>query len=206
MYYYSVGHKATKEIVIRKSRFIGFISPVMDEVEAENLLIIAKERWPQARHYCYAYILHEQKIERYSDDGEPSGTAGVPILSVLRNNSLENVMLIVTRYFGGTLLGAPGLVRAYSQTASLVIQATRIKKLELCIQLRVKCDYTYWDNIEHKLLQKGVLIEHIDYLEKVIAHIYCPVEKEEYFKDQIISFSNGSAEIITYSREYKSLS
>ncbi len=206
MHYYSVDSEAVGEIIIRKSRFIGYISPIASEAEAENLLEQAKIKWPQARHYCYAYILRDQNTERYSDAGEPSGTAGVPILTVLRNNNLENVMVIVTRYFGGTLLGAPGLVRAYSQTTSQVIQATGIKKFELCIHLQVICDYTYWGNIEHKLLQGGVLLSQVDYLEKITADIYCPIGKAEDFKNQITSFSNGTAEIKTYEEAYKSLS
>ncbi|NLJ72270.1 MAG: YigZ family protein, partial [Syntrophomonadaceae bacterium] len=122
MYYYSVSDEVIGEIVIKKSRFIGYISPVNSETEAEDIVKKAKQKWPNARHYCYAYVLREQNLERYSDDGEPSGTAGVPILGVLRNQNLENIIVVVTRYFGGTLLGAPGLVRAYSNATSQVIQ------------------------------------------------------------------------------------
>lgn len=205
MYYYSVDREAVEEIVIKKSRFISYISPIDNEEDAENIINVAKEKWPQARHYCYAYILRNQKIERYSDDGEPSGTAGVPILSVLRNNNLENVIIVVTRYFGGTLLGAPGLVRAYSQAASQAIQATSIKKYELCTHIQVVCDYTYWGNIEHKTVQEHVLIANIEYLDKVKAELYCPVDKAEELINIITSISNGTAKIETYNNIYINL-
>lgn len=205
MNYLSVAKEAIEEIIIKKSRFIGYVTPIYDEEDAQNVLNYAREKWPQARHYCYAYVLKNNNIERYSDDGEPSGTAGVPILSVIRNNDLKNVMVVVTRYFGGTLLGAPGLVRAYTQASSLAIQTAGIKRFDLCTHLQITCDYTYWGNIEHKLLQEGILVNNIEYLDKVKADIFCPVDEVELFKNQVITFSNGTAEITTYEQLYKSL-
>lgn len=205
MNYFSVGKEAVEEIIIKKSRFIGYVTPVYDEEGAQYILEYVREQWPQARHYCYAYILKENNAERYSDDGEPSGTAGVPILSVLRNNNLKNAMIVVTRYFGGTLLGAPGLVRAYTQASSLAIQTAGIKRFDLCTHLQITCDYTYWGNIEHKLLQEGILVNNIDYQDKVIADIYCPVNDVEAFKNKVITFSNGTADITTFDQVYKSL-
>lgn len=205
MNYFSVAQEAVEEIVIKKSRFIGYVTPIYDEENVQNILNYAREKWPQARHYCYAYIIKNNNVERYSDDGEPSGTAGVPILSVLRNNDLKNVMVVVTRYFGGTLLGAPGLVRAYTQASSLAIETAGIKRFDLCTHLQITCDYTYWGNIEHKLLQEGILVNNIEYLDKVKADIFCPVNEEESFKNQLTTYSNGTAEIITYEQLYKSL-
>ncbi|HZK42755.1 MAG TPA: YigZ family protein [Syntrophomonadaceae bacterium] len=206
MYYFSVENNAVEEIIIKKSRFISYISPVYDEEEVQKTLDFAKNKWPQARHYCFAYILKNNTlVERYSDAGEPSGTAGVPILSVLRNNNLENVMVVVIRYFGGILLGAPGLVRAYSQATSLVIQKAGIKRFDLCIRLQIICDYSYWGNIEHKLLQKGIIVSDIEYSDKVKAHIYCPIDEQERCKKTIIENSNGTAEISSWEKKYMSL-
>ncbi len=204
MYFFSVKNKGIEEIVIKKSRFIGYVAPVINEEEVQQILANTRERWPQARHYCYAYIL-KNGGERYSDDGEPSGTAGVPILSVLRNNQIEDVICVVTRYFGGVLLGAPGLVRAYSQAASSALQTAGIKKLELCAYLQISCDYTYWGNIEHKCMQDGILVENIEYLDIVKATVYCPLDYQESFISKVISLSNGTAEITSHGETYQSL-
>ncbi len=205
MYYFSVENEGIEEVIIKKSRFIGYVAPVYSVENVENILTLTREKWPQARHYCYAYIL-KNGIERYSDDGEPSGTAGVPILSVLRNNQVENVLCVVTRYFGGTLLGAAGLVRAYSQAAALALQSAGIKRLDLCIHLKITCDYSYWGNIEHKCLQQDIIVENIEYLDMVKATIFCPVNYEASFTNKIISLSNGTAQISSYEKLYKSLS
>ena len=205
MYYYSVSDEVIGEIVIKKSRFIGYISPVNSETEAEDIVKKAKQKWPNARHYCYAYVLREQNLERYSDDGEPSGTAGVPILGVLRNQNLENIIVVVTRYFGGTLLGAPGLVRAYSNATSQVIQRASIKKYVLCAHIQITADYSYWSNIEYNLLKEKLLINNVEYLEQVKAELYTPVDKEEKVIKQITSLSNGTTIINKYANQYVSL-
>lgn len=204
MYYFSVKKESIEEVIIKKSRFIGYIRSVANDEEVDDVLAFTREKWPQARHYCYAYIL-KNGGERYSDDGEPSGTAGVPILGVLRNNQVENVICVVTRYFGGILLGAPGLVRAYSQTASLALQTAGIKKLELCVHLEITCDYTYWGNIEHKCMQDKILVENIEYIDVVKARVYCPLNYQASFTNKVISLSNGTSTVTVLGESYKAL-
>src|SRR5690554_203537 len=125
--YRSVAKRTRVEIVIKKSRFIADITPARDEEETEAFLAAVKEEFPTATHHCYAYITgYPGRIVRMNDDGEPSGTAGRPILEVIEREGLTNTMIVVTRYFGGILLGAAGLVRAYARSASEAVAAAGI--------------------------------------------------------------------------------
>ena len=149
----------TAEIIEKKSRFIADIFSVSSEEEALQILEKVKKKYWDARHHCWAYAIgNEQVQERLSDDGEPSGTAGKPILEVIRGNEIHNVLIVVTRYFGGTLLGTGGLVRAYTQAAQEGIAASTIVtktqgykvKIQTIIPLLVKSNI-YWDKKEFRL-------------------------------------------------------
>ena len=139
MDYRTVYEGGKGEIVEKKSRFIGEVFPVETEEEAAEILGNIKKQYWDARHHCWAYVIGEEQVqERFSDDGEPGGTAGKPILEVIRGHGLKNVLVVVTRYFGGTLLGTGGLVRAYTQSAQAGIAAstliTKIDGYELKIE------------------------------------------------------------------------
>ncbi|MBE0341427.1 YigZ family protein, partial [Paenibacillus sp. 28ISP30-2] len=155
--YRTVRGSGSKEIVIRKSRFIGHIQPVQTEEEAAAFIErIKKEHW-NATHNCSAYMIGERdEIQKQSDDGEPSGTAGKPILEVIRNQKLKNVAIVVTRYFGGILLGAGGLIRAYSDGAVAAIEAgdaiTRVLHREIFVEL----DYTWLGKVENELRIRSI--------------------------------------------------
>lgn len=139
----TVEEHISNEIIEKKSRFIANVYPIQSKKEAENKILELKKQYKDARHNCFAFSVYEdnQKYTKCSDDGEPSGTAGVPILNVIEKNGLSNVLIIVTRYFGGILLGAGGLTRAYSGAATDAIQNCEIILVENGIELKVSLDY-----------------------------------------------------------------
>ena len=142
--YRTVAAEAADEFTEKRSRFIGYIRPVQTEEQAlEFIRTRSKEHW-DARHNVYAYVLEGGNLCRYSDDGEPPGTAGIPVLEVLRKNGLTDCAVVVTRYFGGILLGGGGLVRAYSHAARLAVDAAGIVEMRRCLQLEVRCDYAQY--------------------------------------------------------------
>lgn len=148
---------ATIEYVVQKSRFIGSATPVATEEEALDFIRQIKGIYKAATHYCYAYIIGENAgIMRYQDDGEPTGTAGIPILEALRQNKVVNACVVVTRYFGGVLLGAGGLVRAYSHAASESIRAAELALVEQSLRLTLQVPYAQWDKLDYLLSQRPV--------------------------------------------------
>ena len=140
------------EIVINKSRFIGYASPAVTEEQALDFLSEIRKKHRDATHNCYAYIIGQNAgIMRYSDDGEPGGTAGMPMIEVLKAKQLVNCCAVVTRYFGGILLGAGGLVRAYSKTCALGIEAAGIVTMEPSVSYLCEVPYSLWDRADHML-------------------------------------------------------
>lgn len=158
MDYITVRGEATAEVVIKKSRFIGHVFPATDEDEALRLLEAVRTRHRDARHHAFAYRLGPSaRVQRMSDDGEPQGTAGRPILELLQKQDVTDVLLVVTRYFGGVLLGAPGLVRAYGEAArDALAAAERERRRELSV-LRLTLDYTWLGKVQHALEEAGAL-------------------------------------------------
>jgi len=135
------------EFTEKKSRFIGAISPVADESVARAFIDERRNIHREANHNCYAYIIRDGNTLRYSDDGEPSGTAGLPILEVLRREGLWNVAVVVTRYFGGTLLGAGGLVRAYTHGAKIAVDAAKRVTMCPCTLFMLETDYPIYERV-----------------------------------------------------------
>lgn len=152
------------EIVIQKSRFIGQAWPCVTEEEALSHLRAVKEETRDARHHCYAYIIGKNEgILRYSDDGEPGGTAGMPILSLLRSEKLVDCCCVVTRYFGGILLGTGGLVRAYTEACRAAVQASGIVRMErTCLDL-CEVPYPCWDSVRYALDRLPARFEDLDF-------------------------------------------
>ena len=146
----TLGQSASDEITVQKSRFIGYASPVSSEEEALAFLQSIRDRHRDARHACYAYIVGPNEgILRYSDDGEPSGTAGLPIMNVLRGRHLVNCAVVVVRYFGGILLGTGGLVRAYSEACRVGLRAAGLVRMEWTAFHLCEVPYSYWDSLQH---------------------------------------------------------
>lgn len=181
-------------IIIKKSRFIGYAMPVETEEEAARFIeSIQKKHW-DATHNCYAYqIGSHDEIQKSNDDGEPSGTAGKPILEVIKKEGLKNVAIVVTRYFGGIMLGAGGLVRAYGQTAGAGLRAAGIVTRLLFQTVDVNIDYTWLGKVENETLQAGYFVDHIEYLDRVRVSALVPVEETENYTKMITNATNGQA-------------
>lgn len=155
--YFTLAASSREEIFIRKSRFIGEAAPAKSEEEALAFIRTVKADNRSASHHCFAYIIGENAgLMRFSDNKEPQGTAGKPILEVLRKNRLVNCAAVVTRYFGGILLGTGGLARAYSQAASLAVKKAGIALSRRSIQIRAEIPYAYWDKVNNALERPGV--------------------------------------------------
>ena len=141
-HYFTIAEDVITEVKIKGSRFLGFAFPFNDKAELKKIIKNLKEEHPKASHFCFAYRLGADGSEfRSSDDGEPAGTAGKPILGQIDSKSVTNTLIVVVRYFGGTMLGVPGLIDAYKTTASLLLQLTPIIRKNITVQLAVECDY-----------------------------------------------------------------
>ncbi len=155
----TLGRQASDEITIEKSRFIGHAAPCATEEEALAFLRQIREQYRDARHVCYGYIVGTNEgIMRYSDDGEPGGTAGLPIMNVLRGAHLVNCVCGVVRYFGGILLGTGGLVRAYTEGCRLAVQASGVIRMEWTCRLLCEVPYSCWDSVQHAAQDLPVLL------------------------------------------------
>ena len=162
--YLTLSHETEDEYTVQKSRFIGSAFPCHSEEAATTYIQKIKSQYRDANHHCYAYIIGENMgIMRYSDDGEPGGTAGQPILSVIKGASIVNCCIIVTRFFGGLLLGTGGLVRAYTQAAQNVLKAAGIIRMEMTCRDLCEVPYTVWDKTKYELEKLPVSIKDISY-------------------------------------------
>lgn len=194
--YYTVKLEGSDEQIIQKSRFIGYVRRVETEEEALTFIQEIKKKHSDATHNCSAYMIGENdQIQKANDDGEPSGTAGVPILEVLKKRNLKDTCVVVTRYFGGIKLGAGGLIRAYASTTTLAINTTGVVERKMMYAHDVTVDYTLLGKIENELRQSNYLLEKIDYLEQVTLQIYVMSGDEEGFEAWITNLSNGTAHI-----------
>ena len=189
--YKTVKQMATGEIVEKRSRFIADVKPIETEEEAVTFLEEIKKKYWDARHHVYAYVLEENNIQRYSDDGEPAGTAGVPVLDMIKKEGLSNLIVVVTRYFGGILLGTGGLVHAYSKSAKAGVEAAQPVTMTLCCEMTFDCDYSLLGKIQSEALNKGYRISGTDYAENVKISVLVPVSEVSAFESHIIDKTNG---------------
>lgn len=174
------------EIVEKKSRFIATIAPVENEEEATAFIERIRKKYYDARHNCPAFVIGRNKeLTRCSDDGEPSGTAGKPILEVLLGAGLTNVAVVVTRYFGGTLLGTGGLVRAYTQAVQEGLAACKIATMRYGVTIRIETDYTDLGKIQHLLNNKEIPIISSEYTDKVALMVQLPKEQAEGLRKEL---------------------
>ena len=177
----------------KKSRFISYVQPVYSEEEALQFLNSIRKKHYDASHNCYAYILGESmNIQRSSDDGEPSGTAGVPILEVIKKENITNSIVIVTRYFGGILLGVGGLIRAYTEGAVRGIKAAGTVRVQPFAVYQLKMDYGFLSKLQYEIPKKNYIIESIEYLENVTMRVLTTLELENTFIKDIAQWTNGS--------------
>lgn len=192
--YQTIQKRGESEIVISKSRFLGFCIPVASEAEAQEALAQIKKRYYDARHCCYAFRLREGGIARSSDDGEPSGTAGAPILAVLSGAGVENVLCAVVRYFGGVLLGTGGLVRAYGKAASEALEDAGIECIRVCEIVSVTVSYASYNLLEPMLRFKGYPRK-AAFTDQVTLAITLPTEEAEALIASLIDKTDGTAVI-----------
>ncbi len=194
------------EIVEKKSRFIAHVQATHTEEEAVSFIESEKKRYWDARHHCYAYIIGELgETVRYSDDGEPSGTAGRPILEVLTGSGIRNLTLVVTRYFGGTLLGTGGLVRAYTQAAQAGLADSRVAVMRYGYALSVDTDYNGIGKIQYLLGQRGIPIEESAYTDRVSLTFHVPYkEKDKLIKDMTEATAGAARVGVSEPLYYKS--
>lgn len=187
---------SSTEIVEKKSRFIGEVYPVTSEEEAAEILEKVKKMYWDARHHCWAYVVGEtQAVERFSDDGEPGGTAGKPILEVLRGAELTNTLIVVTRYFGGTLLGTGGLVRAYTKASQEALALSTIITRISGFKLKITTDYTGIGKIQYILGQRKIAVLDSEYTDKVEIYVLVSEDEEQRLVSEITEGTNGQAVI-----------
>ena len=176
----TVGSSARIEYEVKKSVFIADVAPVATGQEATDFLRRIKKEFPDARHHVYAYRVGDETLEqRYSDDGEPSGTAGMPVLDVLLHQELDNVICVVTRYFGGILLGTGGLTRAYSTAASMGIEAAGPCKMAVLELFHVGLDYSVSEKFQYAAKKNGFSLGDIIYEATPVIPVYCPKDEKE---------------------------
>lgn len=192
--YKTIAHYGEDEIIINKSRFIGYSKPIKDELEALEFIKSIQVKHRDATHNVYAYVLGEESnIQRFSDDGEPSGTAGIPALEVLKKEDLRNVVVVVTRYFGGIKLGGGGLIRAYTKGAKIGVDSGVIVEMKTHMLLEVNTDYISIGKIENYLKVNDLVADGIDYLEKVVFKVSILKDKVDGFIGDINNLTNGDA-------------
>ena len=191
--YKTVSERSQTTLIEKKSRFIANVCPVKNEDEALAFLSEIRSKYPDATHNVYAYVFDENNIFRYSDDGEPSGTAGMPVLDAIRRSDIVDVCVVVTRYFGGTLLGTGGLVHTYGASAKSGLIASKIVLRQLCDIISVRVDYTLLGKMQYEIASNGYLLEDTIYEDEVTFIISCPKNNTEKFLADITNMTNGKA-------------
>ncbi len=194
--YLTVKTEGSDQIIIQKSRFIGYVKRVESEAAAQDFIQEIKKKHHDATHNCSAYMIGENdQIQKANDDGEPSGTAGIPILEVLKKQKLKDTVVVVTRYFGGIKLGAGGLIRAYGNTTSLAVRTTGIVKRQRMQGYSIMVDYTLLGKLENVLRASDHIIKAINYMDSVEFIVYVKVGEEQPFLDWMVDLTNDKAVI-----------
>lgn len=187
----------------KRSRFISHIWRVETEAEARERIEEMKKRYYDARHNCWCYLLQEGGVVRYSDDGEPQGTAGQPMLNVFQRENVNDVVCVVTRYFGGILLGAGGLVRAYSAAAKDALDGAGISVVRRWVAMEVPCTYAQFEGMRREIGSFGGVVEAVDYGVDVVLSALLPEERAEDFAAHILDVSAGTVEALEAGEAFK---
>lgn len=189
--YKTVEFENKDEFIEKKSRFIGYVKPVKTQTEATDFINSIKSKHWDATHNVSAYVLRENNIQRSSDDGEPSGTAGVPTLDVLLKEGVVDACVVVTRYFGGTLLGAGGLIRAYSHASKIALDSGNIITMAPCKVLSVSVDYSFYDRLNILLDEFNANIENSEFTDNVTVTFSIKANTVELLQEKLTQQSNG---------------
>ncbi len=206
MEYRTIANAVTATLIEKKSEFIAHLFPVKTNDEAIACIENVKKDHRKAKHNVYAYIVRDQNISRYSDDGEPQGTAGVPVLDVLQKAQLTDICCVVTRYFGGILLGGGGLVRAYSGSTSLAVQESQIMIMRECVPMKITMDYSLYGKVSYVLPQYGVLQTSSDFENDVSISLLVQTDTVEKFSADLTDITNGQIKISTGEKTFADFS
>ena len=191
------------EFTEKRSTFIGHVWPVETEEEARGRIDEIRKKYHDARHNCWCYIIREGGVLRYSDDGEPQGTAGQPMLNVFQREDVVNVCCVVTRYFGGILLGAGGLTRAYGGTAKLALDVGGVSRMRLWASLAVPCTYSLYERMRLLVEKSGGAVENADFGADVALTVLLPAQDVEAFREQVTELSAGKLEPLVVEEQFQ---
>ena len=200
--YKTVKIESHDEFTEKRSRFIGYVKPVKTEQEAVEFINSLRSKHWDARHNVYAYSLREGNIKRYSDDGEPSGTAGMPVLDVITKSEVYDVCVVVTRYFGGVLLGTGGLVRAYSQGAKIALEAGRIVKMQSCCVCSLTCNYNQYGKISSLILDMGGTVDDTSFEADVTLKFHIKPDQFDALNKKLADLTSGEVQAKSDNEEY----
>ena len=193
--YKTLKQEAYDEFIVNKSRFIGYACPCQTEEEALAFLKQIREKHRDATHNCYAYVIGENAgIMRYNDDGEPGGTAGMPMMEVIKARGVVNCCVVVTRYFGGILLGAGGLVRAYSHGCAIALNAAQVVKMQLSRRLLLDVPYPLWDKVSYAMKSLPLLVEDTAFGASVEATVLVRVSDLDEVTQKLTALTDAKAE------------
>ena len=195
MEYKTIARHCEARFIEKKSEFIGYLCPVQTEEQAVAFIEEIRAMHRKATHNCYAYILRENNAARHSDDGEPGGTAGVPIYEVLRKEGLTDVCCVVTRYFGGVLLGAGGLVRAYTKGAKDAVDAAQIKCMAEAVKLAVTVDYGLYGRLAQVFADFDARVEDERFADNVRIVLHIRAENSQKLTDKLVDVCNGAVSV-----------
>ena len=194
--YKTIAGRCEARFVEKKSEFIGYLAPVSTEEDAVKFIAEIRALHPKARHNCYAYILRENNTARHSDDGEPQGTAGAPIYEVLRREGLTDAACVVTRYFGGILLGAGGLTRAYAKAAADAVASASIRLFARAVSLEITLDYSLYGRLAAVYAEFGAKICSEEFSEQVKSSVYVREERAKALCERLCDVCNGKVSIV----------
>ena len=200
--YKTVKNESSGEFTEKRSRFIGYVKPVKTEREATEFINSIRSKHWDARHNVYAYSLREGNIKRYSDDGEPSGTAGMPVLDVITKNEVYDVCVVVTRYFGGVLLGTGGLVRAYSQGAKTALEAGQVVLMQICLVCSLSCSYNQYGKISSLIPDNGGVIDDTVFESNVKLSFHIKPDALPALNKRLADLTSGEVQAISDSEQY----
>lgn len=195
MEYKTIARRCEARFIEKKSEFIGYLCPVQTEEQAIAFIEEIRAMHRKATHNCYAYILRENNAARHSDDGEPGGTAGVPIYEVLRKEGLTDVCCVVTRYFGGVLLGAGGLVRAYTKGAKDAVDAAQIKCMAEAVRLAVTVDYGLYGRLAQVFAELDARVDDEQFADNVSIILHIRAENSQQLTDRLVDVCNGAVSV-----------
>ena len=200
--YKTVRQFASDELVEKRSRFIGYCKPVTTQDEAVAFINEIKTKHWDARHNVYAYVIRAEGVSRYSDDNEPQGTAGIPVLDAIRKRDITDCVVVVTRYFGGVLLGAGGLVRAYSAAAKLAIDAAQEREMVMCSVCTLSCSYTMYGRIPALIASFDGMVDDSSFTDEVSLVFHLPEDKLPALNKALSEESSGKLQALETDKKY----